>query len=94
MSLATSLIPLLSHGNTPTLTPQSSTSQGHPPVIDWSARVSPTPAVRPLGKPDAAWTRDFVVNLGQSDSDRKPSDKLRLPVQPAAKAKVAARVRS
>ncbi len=46
------------------------------PVIDWSARaaVSSQPPV----KEDEGWAKDFVVNLGQSDKDRNPNDKLRL----------------
>ena len=57
---------------------QRSASQTPTPVIDWSARVAPTSPVRPLVKPEEGWTKDFVVNLGQSDNDRKPNDKLRL----------------
>ncbi len=40
------------------------------------------------------WAKDFVVNLGQSDEERNPNDKLRLPAALKATGKVNERVRS
>ncbi len=88
-SLFTPLIPLaIQHASA--VQPTARTEPSPAPVIDWSARVSPTSPMRPTAKLDEGWARDFVVNLGQSDDDRKPNDKLRLP----ATAKVSPRVRS
>ena len=87
-----SLIPPANLANASGSIPQRSANVADNPVIDWSARVAPSS--RPAVKEEESWAKDFVVNLGQSDKDRNPNDKLRLPAAVAAKAKVSARTRT
>jgi hypothetical protein len=62
----------------------------HPakPVIDWSARVADLPVPTPAKVP--AWASDFVSDLGRSDAERNPNEKLRVktPVLPNATLKL------
>ncbi|HEY7759786.1 MAG TPA: hypothetical protein VIA64_10275 [Burkholderiales bacterium] len=58
------------------------------PVIDWSARAAD---FRLAGLPEAeraapAWASDFVTDLGRSDSERNPNEKLRVKLPVAASA--------
>jgi hypothetical protein len=59
------------------------------PVIDWSARVKPLPlelaTASPFARPNPDWLADFVINAGQTESQRDPNAKIRLTVPAAAK---------
>ena len=58
-------------------------------MIDWSAQVIPQPfgftAASPSARPGPDWLADFVINAGQSESQRDPTAKLRLTVPAAVK---------
>jgi hypothetical protein len=63
-------------------------------VIDWSARASDfrLPQAPKVERAGAAWASDFVTDLGRSDSERNPNEKLRvkLPATSSAASKLSA----